>query len=295
MNEVAAVIPVYKEYQYLHKAITSVCHQTFTVSEICIVDDGSHDPEISRIVESFQDPRIRLVCLPENRGISVARNVGVSVTKSPFVAFLDADDYWAADKIENQIEFYHAKKASIVGSSLVFHQALKSPEFFTVTIPEQPLKTLFSHLFVLSPSSLFLSRKTFFEIGGFDETVRFGEDWDFLVRAALKNQKFGTVQSLTHMQVHPKSFSYSHYPKNDIRKFRQKYLRLSKQDPRLTPHMVAQSLSAMARWMQGKHHLWFEFYLLTLAWLTSPRIIVCHQFRGNVVHSLLNRKKIHET
>lgn len=293
MNKVAVIIPVFKEYKYLQKAIASVREQTYYVSEICVVDDGSNEPEISKIVESFNEPRLSLITLPQNKGISAARNYGVRATKSPLITFVDADDYWDPDKVQKQFELFKLKRATIIGSWLMFHNEFQHPTFLSVEIPAQPLQKLFRDLFFLSPSSLFLSRDSFEAIGGFDESIRFGEDWDFLVRAAMKNEEFGCVESLTHMHVHAKSWSVAFLPWADIFKIRRKYVQLTQQDKRITRLMIATSMSAMARWMHGKHNKWLEVYLLILAFITTPRILLCEQFRGNIVNCFIFSKKIY--
>lgn len=293
MSEVATIIPVYKEFKYLHKAIASVREQTFRVDEICIVDDGTNDPEIQKIVDSFQDSRVRLVSLAKNGGISVARNAGVQNTKSRFVSFLDSDDYWDPDKIQNQIEAQRKTQATVIGSSLIFHEDLKQSIHLPLVIPQKPIEKLFLDLFFISPSTLFLSREKFYEIGGFDEDIRFGEDWDFLLRAALLNEKFAAVPSVTHMMVHSASWSLNYFPLKDISRIRRKCLNMAKKDDRITSLMVAFSLSAMARWMHGKHSKWLEFYLLALAGATNPGVFLHGHFRGNIVNFLTSwRKKV---
>ncbi len=292
MNDVAVIIPIYKVYKYLHQAISSVCNQTYPIREICIVDDGSNEVEITDIVNSFNDSRIKIICFSKNRGISAARNAGVLNTESAFVSFLDSDDYWATDKIQKQIATILNSTADIACSSIVFHEDHKSPKLHVVSIPDNPLDTLFSELFFISPSTLFLSREKFNSIGGFDEDLRFGEDWDFLVRASLLRVTFVSVASLTHMRVHSKSMSISYFPLRDVQRLRKKLLQIKYEDKRVNTLMIAFSFSAMARWMHGKHSKWLEFYLLGLAGITNPRIIFNGHFRGNVMSSLINWSRI---
>src|SRR5688572_14374271 len=89
--KVTVVIPVYNRAQAVRRAIASVLAQTFQDFEIVVVDDGSTDDSV-RSVESFDDPRIRMIRHEGNLGGSVARNTGITAAVAPYVAFLDSDD-----------------------------------------------------------------------------------------------------------------------------------------------------------------------------------------------------------
>lgn len=99
-DTIAAVIPVYNKEPYVARAITSVLSQTRAVDEIIVVDNASTDGSLARI-RAFQDPRIRLLqCTAAQRGPSRARNLAVRAATSRWIAFLDADDEWHEEFIE---------------------------------------------------------------------------------------------------------------------------------------------------------------------------------------------------
>lgn len=92
------VIPAYNPGPHLSRSVGSVLAQKFTDWECVVVDDGSVDPvDLAELVEVADDARIR-VHRQLNAGVSVARNVGVGLTDSRWVAFLDQDDVWHPDK-----------------------------------------------------------------------------------------------------------------------------------------------------------------------------------------------------
>jgi glycosyltransferase involved in cell wall biosynthesis len=96
---VSVIIPVYNGAKYIKQAIESVCVQSYDPIEIIIVDDGSTDDTLT-IVRSFKVIRyIR----QENRGCAVARNAGIIESNGELIAFLDADDYWSANKLNIQV------------------------------------------------------------------------------------------------------------------------------------------------------------------------------------------------
>ena len=99
--QVSVVIPTYNRASVLGRAITSVLNQTFHDLECIIVDDGSTD-QTTQVVAGFEDPRLRLLRLPVNRGVGHARNVGIQSARGELIAFLDSDDEWLSQKLERQ-------------------------------------------------------------------------------------------------------------------------------------------------------------------------------------------------
>lgn len=94
----SVVIPLYNKENQIKKTLESVLNQTFKDFEVVIVNDGSKDKSVE-VVQSFDDPRIRLIT-QENAGVSAARNRGIQEAKNKWIAFLDADDLWKVDKLE---------------------------------------------------------------------------------------------------------------------------------------------------------------------------------------------------
>ncbi len=101
---VSVIMPAYNAAQLIEQAIQSVREQTFTDWELVVADDCSAD-ETRAIVERHQrqDPRIRLVALDTNLGTAGARNQAIQNSRGKYLAFLDSDDRWSADKLAIQI------------------------------------------------------------------------------------------------------------------------------------------------------------------------------------------------
>lgn len=86
---------------YLPETVESVLKQTFTDFEVIIINDGSSDHTVEWVSQRT-DPRIKLIS-QSNQGVSVARNTGIAHAQGEYIAFLDADDLWEANKLEIQV------------------------------------------------------------------------------------------------------------------------------------------------------------------------------------------------
>ncbi|MBE9178913.1 glycosyltransferase family 2 protein [Oculatella sp. LEGE 06141] len=113
MANVSVVIPVYNAEKYIAATVQSVLNQTYTDFELLIVDDGAIDRSIE-LCQQFADPRIKIIHQP-NRGVSAARNAGIREAKGRYIAFLDGDDLWTADKLEKHVQ--HLESSPNVGVS----------------------------------------------------------------------------------------------------------------------------------------------------------------------------------
>lgn len=88
----SVIIPLYNKEKSIVSTIESVLNQSYPNFELLIINDGSTDNSL-KVVQSFNDSRIKIVNIP-NRGVSGARNLGISLSRNQFIVFLDADDLW---------------------------------------------------------------------------------------------------------------------------------------------------------------------------------------------------------
>lgn len=104
MPKISVVIPLYNKGFIVSKTLESVINQTFIDFEIIIVNDGSTDDSVA-IVERFKDERI-LLFHQKNKGAAAARNLGIEKARGELIAFLDADDIWEANHLEELFQLY---------------------------------------------------------------------------------------------------------------------------------------------------------------------------------------------
>lgn len=152
---ISIVVPVYNAQQFIGETIQSVLQQTYEQWELLLVNDCSTD-ESAAVINEYckQDERIRLIDQPNNFGAAAARNRGVKEALGRYIAYLDADDLWLPQKLQNQINFLKKKKCGFVftgyefadetgvgmgkivqvPNTLTYRQALKNTTIFTSTV-----------------------------------------------------------------------------------------------------------------------------------------------------------------
>ncbi|MEQ3637513.1 MAG: glycosyltransferase family 2 protein [Thalassolituus sp.] len=103
-NSVSIITPCYNASETLAKTITSVQQQDFEDWELIIVDDQSSDTTYKTALKFSEiDPRIKVIQQNENAGAAKARNRGIEIAQGRFIAFIDADDQWATNKLSRQL------------------------------------------------------------------------------------------------------------------------------------------------------------------------------------------------
>lgn len=173
---VDVVIPVYNGAKYFPDCIRSIFMQTFTPTNIIIIDDGSEDntPEVAQSWGS----RVRYHRVPHG-GLPYARNQGILRSTSEFIAFVDSDDIWTPEKLEVQIATTEraAQPSMIFGHVQQFISDDLTPEEASeIKCDRTPLRGLFS-------STLLIRRSDCDRVGPFDESIQTGEFIEWCSRA----------------------------------------------------------------------------------------------------------------
>lgn len=181
---VSVVIPVFQRPNELKRALHSLKNQTFTEFEVIVVDDGSPDPAVEQVAVSIfstMSQPCRYLRLPKNSGVSFARNRGIEIADSNWIALLDSDDEWLPPKLAAQ--WNHPERLRIIhGEELWFRNGLRvNPKsrhqksggaIFLKCLP----------LCCISPSAVLFEKSLWLEVGGFDETFPVCEDYDFWLK-----------------------------------------------------------------------------------------------------------------
>ena len=179
------VLPVYSDKGSLAAAVESVLAQTFHDFELLIVDDGSMENDAVVGLRS-RDGRIEIVRHDDNRGVAAARNTGVTKARGDYIAFLDSDDVWYPEKLKRQLAWMNSGDGVPPVSCTAYRIVTPFRPEGELRWPQAELR--FRDLLWgcgISPGSTMMAKRGLFEtIGGFDESLRRLEDWDWLLRCA---------------------------------------------------------------------------------------------------------------
>lgn len=206
----SVVIPTYNRPHLVSRAIASVQAQSFPEFELIVADDGSSLDYRGAIEPFLADPRIKFIRAPSNRGAGAARNLGISVARGEYVAFLDDDDEFLGSFLEAT---YATLRADHVARHVSFcgvqwvddspargKEALpRALEFQTHYPNERSLLETF--LSIGTGYGLCISAKCFQEVGLFNEDLRTTEDTELFLRIADR----GFLPSVTpgiHVLIH---------------------------------------------------------------------------------------------
>ena len=102
---VDVILPNYNKAEFLDEAINSVICQSYKNWKLLIIDDGSNDTSNKIILKYKNVKNIKTIFLNKNKGVSFSRNLGIRLSNSKYIAFIDSDDYWTKDKLADQIFF----------------------------------------------------------------------------------------------------------------------------------------------------------------------------------------------
>lgn len=116
MPEVSIITPCYNSAPFLKETIESVFNQTFTDWEWIITDDKSSDNSVE-IIREINNPKIKLIIADKNGGAGHARNLSLEKATGRFITFLDADDFWEPNFLEEMVNFMKKEKAEIAYSN----------------------------------------------------------------------------------------------------------------------------------------------------------------------------------
>jgi GT2 family glycosyltransferase len=216
----SVVIPAFNAAATLARAIESVRVQSWPAHEIIVVDDGSTDATAG-IARQFGDV-VRLI-QQNNSGVSVARNAGAAAATGDWLAFLDADDWYAPDRLKLHAEWiaedaaldcltgdyeYRDEAGTLLGTSMAQHESGRSmlakaagEVRVVMETPAEMVAFVADHFG--DTHTLAVPRARFIELGGYPTGFKVCEDVHFLTRLMAKSRRIGVIcQSLGVYVIH---------------------------------------------------------------------------------------------
>lgn len=178
MNKFSVIIPTFNRSHELMRAVQSVIEQTFENWEIIIIDDGGND-DTEKVIASYilKYSNISYYKFP-NMGASVARNIGIGLSKGEYIAFLDSDDEWSKGRLESVANFIQESPSSLYITDFKSQDktfSLLKPEYINSKYFRQ---ILLSHNFLGGTINIVVSKNKLIEVGGFDKNLTSSQDHD---------------------------------------------------------------------------------------------------------------------
>ncbi len=202
----------YNAADYISESIKSILTQTFTDLELLIVNDGSTDNTV-QVVESFTDPRIRLVHNEKNRGLVFTRNVALKEARGEYIAVLDSDDIASPGRLESQYAFFQQNPdfALCGGHGTIINSQGEHVEDNRLMVPTDPdgikMTLLFLNTYV--NSAVMYKTSILKELGGYEDYAP-AEDYDLFIRMADKYPVGNLDKVLVKYRDHNSNTSIAH-------------------------------------------------------------------------------------
>jgi glycosyltransferase involved in cell wall biosynthesis len=287
MPLISVIIPAYNAEKTIRKTVESVLNQTFADFELIIVDDGSQDLTVE-IISRLLEPRIKVFSYPHT-GSNPTRNRGFSHSVGEFVAFLDSDDLWTPDKLEEQLKALQTNPKAAVAYS--WTDCIDESDQYLwlgshMTENGNVYAKLLLTCFVVSGSNPLIRRQAFIDIGGFDESLAASQDFDLYLRLAARYEFVAVPYPQVLYRISTKSKSMC----SNVRRQEETSLLVRKRAFAQAPEPLSDSL---------KNHSIANFYKSVLHKLLNDPPnreigLECARLLGNAIKydSTLVRKKV---
>lgn len=200
---VSVILPTYRRKETLRRAIDSLYSQSYTSIEIIVVDDNA-DIEWNSYVQSVlkEYPSVVYICNPKNLGSAEARNVGIRAAKGDYITFLDDDDVYLPEKVENQLKYMIENDADYSITDLYLYSAKDKllDKRIRNYIKETDRKALLQyHLMynMTGTDSMMFKKEYLLNIGGFPP-INVGDEF-YLMKEAISS--FGKFVYVPHCYI----------------------------------------------------------------------------------------------
>jgi glycosyltransferase involved in cell wall biosynthesis len=224
-QKIDVVVPIYNGEKFIAASINSLISQV-GIGQVVAVNDGSTDNSLELLEDlARQNHKIKIISTPNN-GLSAARNIGWKHCNSDYVGFLDVDDLYLEGKILRHIEHLssHASCTLSFSHAVQFSQTLDDSRPQPINNEPINFENLLLGLARIEGSgSSAVVRKTALEqSGGFDESLKFGEDWDLWLKLARMSDPCLIDKTLTGIRLNPTGMQNSQH--KGIKNFRNSFI-----------------------------------------------------------------------
>lgn len=195
---VSVVIPVYyPTLKHFSKSLESILNQTYKNFEVLLISDGLTE-EVKKYISSFNDSRIKLFENPIRIGFQKSLNLGLSLSKGEFIARVDSDDICLPNRLEQQKNFLDSNSEyALVGSNTIMID--DSDNIIGQRNYPQTYEEILKQILKYNPfahSAVFFKKSEALKLGGYNESLKYVEDYDLWIRLAEQNKCFNLNEPL---------------------------------------------------------------------------------------------------
>lgn len=198
--KVSVIIPTYRQPNNICRAVDSVLAQTLSDLEVIVVDDNDPNFKERKLTELAMrkyvgDSRVKYIKHEKNKGGSAARNTGWRNSSGTYIAFLDDDDEFMKDRLENMVQCLDTHDSSWGACYSAYYIKRSNGRVNKSSVRLEGdvyVRTLMRTFYIGGGSNLLIRRCIVEEINGFDESFKRNQDIEFMVRV-FENYKVAFV------------------------------------------------------------------------------------------------------
>ena len=208
-KKVSIIIPFYERLELLIDCLKSAILQTHKNTEIILINDGSKgkNEELDKLILS--DKRIKLFSFEKNRGVSVAKNFGITKAVGDYIAFLDSDDLFLQNKIETQLLHMCLNNAVISHTSYIRRSSNSGDILLPVGLISGDVKKEIIYSCQIATPTVMVKREYLLKNKiMFNENYKYAEDICFYLELLKANELYGIDQALSVVNVSSESAAF---------------------------------------------------------------------------------------
>lgn len=216
MSTISVIIPAYNAEKFIGEAIESALNQTRPAREIVVVDDASTDRTVE-IARGYGD-RVQVLVNNVNSGPGYSRNAGVAASTGDYLAFLDADDKWLPEHLEDLGGLLDKwpEAGFAAGAVRTFGSCKYEREYFPEATSPRNIFIELMRSYGIWPSAVMVRRKAYDGVGGFVDVHEYcrgrriqTEDWDFMLNVAIHSSFVSSPRISALFRKHPDQSTFN--------------------------------------------------------------------------------------
>lgn len=184
-SQVSVILPTYNRANMVGRAVKSVLGQSYDNLELIVVDDASSD-HTKKVIQEFDDNRLKYIRHDENQGQAAAENTGIGRSTGEYIAFIDDDVEWLPSKVKNQVDAMNNAPESVGAVHCGYYNQFNGylREGNISTIEGNIYRDLLLKNISITTSKLLIKRQCLEECGTWDESLPGFIDYDLCLRIA---------------------------------------------------------------------------------------------------------------